>query len=537
MIKTLICIRLRSAFSSFAGMTKDGKLKKTSKGKIVLFSLLYLYLAVFLIAAFFGMAMGLSTVLLPLGLDWLYFAIFTLVALAFLFVLGIFETKSQLFECKDNELLLSMPIKPRHIILSRIFTLLIYNYLECAAVMLPAVVCYLVNGGSALGAIGTLFVILLLPLFALSLSSAVGYAVALLAKKFKRNTFMTVAVSIAFLALYFYVYNEFLSFTASGEMSEEQIAALANKFAIFEALGSIALLNPIYTPLFCVLCLGSAALAYYLISRSYISIVTANHSGKRNIYKNKTLVKRSALSAVVRKELKKFFSSAAYMLNSAMGIIFTVFLSVLVLINKNDINSVIDYISSEVGVGVRAMIFPLAICLIALVGSMNLISAASVSLEGKNLWILKSLPVSANQILIAKSLMHVIVTTPATLIASVCAIIALEVPIEYISFFVVIPLLSNVIGALLGTLINVAFPKFDFQNEAVPIKQSLSVFLTMTGMMLFEIVIGIGAFLLTLFGLPMLTTVLILLLKLVICVVLMLIMIGPASRRFEKFSA
>lgn len=59
--------------------------------------------------------------------------------------------------------------------------------------------------------------------------------------------------------------------------------------------------------------------------------------------------------------------------------------------------------------------------MLCLISSMNDITAPSVSLEGKNIWIVQSLPVTAWQVLRAKLNLHIVLTIPplAILIAAV----------------------------------------------------------------------------------------------------------------------
>ena len=130
MIKILIKNRLRSLLGTMVNKSRDGSAVKGGRGRIVLVIILYLFLAGSFAFMSTSVAMVLGTVLIPIGAAWLYFAIFIIAALSVIFILGIFETKAELFECKDNDLLLSMPIKPRDIVASRVCVVLIYNYLE-----------------------------------------------------------------------------------------------------------------------------------------------------------------------------------------------------------------------------------------------------------------------------------------------------------------------------------------------------------------------------------------------------------------------
>ena len=162
MIGILVKNRLKAVFGSAVGRARKGQeIKKPTTLKIVLFSILYLYLA----AAFFGMTIymsyTLSKALLPVA-SWFYYLIFMGISLTLTFVLSIFETKTELFECKDNDLLLSMPIKPRDIVAARIFVVLIYNYIINAIILLPAIVFFAIFAKSVAGVFGGLLILIFL---------------------------------------------------------------------------------------------------------------------------------------------------------------------------------------------------------------------------------------------------------------------------------------------------------------------------------------------------------------------------------------
>ena len=110
MIKILVKNRLSSVISAFLGRgAKNGK-NKTSGARVALFIFLYLFLAACFCFMSVYFALGFAQVFIPSGASPIYFAMFIIVTFSFLFLFSIFETKSELFECRDNELLLSMPI-------------------------------------------------------------------------------------------------------------------------------------------------------------------------------------------------------------------------------------------------------------------------------------------------------------------------------------------------------------------------------------------------------------------------------------------
>ncbi len=538
MIKTLISIRLRSALRSLVGKRKDGTAAKLSKGRIIGFGILYLYVFIVFAALFSLMAFSTAALMIPLGLDWLYFALFMLIAFSLVFIFSIFETKSELFECKDNELLLSMPINPRHIVISRIFTVLIYNYVEEALVMIPCIVMYTVFGGSIKGIIGALLISLVLPLLATSLSSGVGYLVALISKRVKKNSFITLGFSLGFLALYFVGYNAFLNGMSSLEDPNADFSLIGESFSAVRFVGEAAVLHPLWTPVFLVLSLLAAYIAYRIISASYISIVTDNRGAKRTKYRAQRLVRKSSFSALVRKELRRFFSSSAYMLNAGLGLVFMVAIAVIALINSAKLHDFVLTFATELPqFDISGTLAAIMVALIVTVSSMNFMSSAALSLEGKSLWILKTMPVTAREVLFAKAMPHIIVTTPPTVISSVLLFFAAGAQPVYLPFFIFTPIAANVFGAFFGIVINTAFPKFEFENEAQPIKQSLSTFIAMFVMMLYGLLTVAASFFLSVIGLPLLASGAVLLLTVLLAGVFAVMLLGPSARKYESFCA
>ena len=128
MFKTLLKTRLAAfgAYYSGAGRRRGGK-KQAGSGRKVLYALLFLYC----FAAFGGMFFGLFSVLAEAfagtAYAWLYFVMYAIVSFALMFIGSVFTAKTQLFEARDNELLLAMPVPPRYILGSRMVALAIYN--------------------------------------------------------------------------------------------------------------------------------------------------------------------------------------------------------------------------------------------------------------------------------------------------------------------------------------------------------------------------------------------------------------------------
>ena len=525
MIKTLIGIRMRS-FAATLGKKKDG-----SNRKLVGMIILYAFLALLFVCFSLTIAVSMAPVMIAGGLDALYFSIFMLAGFTVVFLLSIFETKSELFECRDNELLLAMPIRPHAIVIARLSVVLIINYAEYAIVFFPAVLVYLICGGVPLAAVGSLFVFLLLPLLATSFSAAVGYLVARISKKIKNNSLVTTVLSLAFLALYFFGYSslmggfgDYLEKVSTGEITE------GSPFLIF--IGEAALMRPIPFLAFLAVSLAAGALAYFLISRAYFRIVTATGKSKRAAYREKKVRQGSPFTAMVKKELLRYTSSATYMLNSGIGLLFELGVSIYFVACMEDVRGILsDFVSAE---NVDAVLPVMGILVLTVFSLCTFISGCTLSLEGKAFSQLRALPISAETVLFAKTMPHLIVTFPFTVVTATLFALATHAPWYYVIFLFLTPTAANLFCALFGMVMNVAFPRFDYENEAQVIKQSTAMFICTFGQMIFAVLLAILAVLLTFSSKGLVAVGAITALFLVLSAVMYILLVGPSARRYEK---
>ena len=168
MLKALVKKQFMELFQFFFLNRKTGRAR--SRGAIIGIIAGFAILMLFLCAVFAVLAFGMGADLLGQGQDWLYFSLFSLIAM-FMGVFGsVFNTYSSLYAAKDNDLLLAMPIPPRKLLASRLIGVYALGLMYEAEVMLPTIIIYWilvpVNAARILCPIG---LTLVLSLFVLSL--------------------------------------------------------------------------------------------------------------------------------------------------------------------------------------------------------------------------------------------------------------------------------------------------------------------------------------------------------------------------------
>ena len=479
MLKLLLKTRLQAWLAYLSGPRKTGaKPGKTSgKGRIVLFGILYLYLIVVFLGMFFAMFSAMAEPFENMGLGWFYFSFVSMTAFAMMFIFSVFTAKAQLFEARDNELLLSMPIAPAYILGSRMVSLLLLNLGFELLVMLPAAVAWCISCPvTAMGAVSFVLICLALPFFSLSVSALFGWLLALISARVRRKSLVSTVVSLLFLAAYFYVYSN-INTILTGFLNNA--AAMAESFSA--ALPIVWLGKAVAEGDIISLVLGLAclivpfAIVYFVLSKTFIRTATTRRGAAKLRYVKKEAKVASPFAALFRRETARLLSSSSYIMNAAMGSIMSIVIAVLILVKGGELVSAMTVDGLEEIAGAVAA---LALCSMA---SITTISACSVSLEGKNLWIVKSMPVAAQTVLRSKLALHLAVSTPGILLAQISCIIVLRPSGLMVLWMLLLPQIFNLFMAVFGQWANLCHPKLDWQTEAQPVKQGAAIVIAMFG--------------------------------------------------------
>lgn len=466
---------------------KNGKKARSAKGMLALWA----FLIVYLVAFFTWGAWMLGRQFLPLpGLGWLYYLLFGAAALLFGVLGSVFNTYSALYLAKDNDLLLSMPIPVKDVILSRLFSVYLMGLFYSASLSLPAMVVGLIQCGFSLPRLlGGLIWVLVISLVVLGLSCLLGWVVARASLKLKNKSILIVLFSLAFMGLYYVVYfrlmNHLPELLESAMRYGENVRGTLNPIYYFGRMGEGDWLSMLLWVLAVCLFLG---LVWLLLRHSFLSVATASGGGKKAVYREKAAHQGSASAALLRKEWYRFYSSPAYMLNCGLGLLFLLGLGIYLLIQGKDLLATltqIPFFAPESG-----MLPVLACAACCMMSFLVDITAPSVSLEGRGIWQLQSLPVTAWQALRAKLELHLALSTLPTLFCGL--IVAFMIPATLAQRLLILAnaLLFMLLMALLGLALGVRFANLSWTNEMIPIKQSAAVAFTIFGGMGLALAMG-----------------------------------------------
>lgn len=469
----LLKIRIKSVFSGNG--SKEGKGRNI--GFKVFIGIMIAYAALCFIGIFGVYFFRLAEDFVEQEYGWAYFSMVAIVMMSIGFVTTVFAAQSQIFEAKDNDLLMSMPIPVRYIVMSRIGTLLIIELVESIVIGIEAVVVYNFFGKIPMrGYFFLVFELIGLNLITATIATLLGWILAFITSKVHRKALVTTITTLALAAGFF-------ALISAGQNYLNRM--LGNDVAMENAMN-----NALY-PFYCfgkgvceggvgefLLFIGLSVLIFgglvYGLSPFFLRITTTKKGTLRKKYNPEKNKLRPVKTALLKKELKRFFTNASYMLNTGMGLLVLTAGTILLLVEKDVLFKIAgDFPYMRRNMGMFLIFIEMFFCML------NVISAPSISLEGEGLWICKSMPLKPSDILMAKVKSHLIICMPFVVMFGIAANIVLPLtPALRVGMFL-IPGGATVFTAHLGVVCNLMLPKFDWTDESVAVKQSLAVIATM----------------------------------------------------------
>ena len=486
MLKVLLKKQLSEVFKGFFYDSKKNRMR--SKPAIAAFCLFYLLVLVGILGGLFTMlSLTLCDSLTAVGMGWLFFVIMGIIAIVLGAFGSVFNTYAGLYLGKDNDLLLSMPIPVRTIVTARLTSVYLMGAMYALTAIVPAVIVYwIVAGATAANVICGILLIFVITVIVLLLSCLLGWVVAKISLKLKNKSFVTVLLSLVFIGLYYFVYfkaNTFINnLILHADVYGERIRGAAYGLYVFGRMGEGDWLSAaIVLAAVAVL----SVLTWIILSRSFLRIATSSGKTTRVRYVEKTVRQKSVFRAFFGKELSRLTSSASYMLNCGLGVLFIPAAGILLLLKGRMIYAAIDAFF-PVRTGTAAVLLLTLLCFAA---SMNIMAAPSVSLEGKTLWLPLSLPVDPKVALRAKAFVQILLTAVPMLFAGICTGIILDASPAVRILMVILPPVYAVFCAFFDLMIGTKMAILSWTNEMVPIKQSGAVMVTLFGGMGFSMLI------------------------------------------------
>lgn len=463
---------------------------KKAKAKTILISIAILYAIATFLGLFGYMFFDLGKILFQMGQIEVLVSFLAVYSIGLTFILVLFRAHGYLFHYKDYEILAPLPISQRTVLYAKMTTMFILIFISSFAFTLPIGFSYFYwNGISAIGLISYILSLIVFPLVPIIIVSMMSLGVNYITSKFKFNKiFNIIFMFIIFLA--------FMLFSFS--LGETEVNPLTGQIDFYKGLSDLYL--PMKWMIYAIhdhdllslffLVLGNISvfvLFMYLIQN--LVNYTNQRGFKANFRKNHkaiTYQSRPLMLTLVIKEWKKLISVPIYALNAGFGTVILLVAGVASLFYQNELQNMLSQMMGT-GISIETMV----LILIGFSVSMAYTPAISLSLEGKNFWIVKSLPISPKTIMLSKVLFNMVLIIPVAILSIILFGIAIKIPfISQIMMILLIISFGTAIS-LYDSIVNLYMPKFNFINEVEVVKNSAGALLGVFG----------GFFLITLSGL------------------------------------
>ena len=477
MTKALIKKELLQFLSIYTFDKRKGTLRSTAVTVLMMCLMGFAFISFSFM--FFGMYSSIAPAALEAGESWLLFSIAGALTLAISVFGSAFTTYSVLYKAKDNELLLSMPIPASRILLVRVLTICAFSLIFILAAWTPSLIAYLIFiGFSPAVLIGHIIMTVVLTAFVTAVTSVLGWLIALVSGLFRNKTVVTVLISLLFIGAYYTFYFRMNAILRSVVENISKISEAMHGWARpLMQLGKAASGEPL--PLVGSLLIAAAlfAVMYAVLAKTLFGLMTASDRTKKAVYREKRAAQSTPARALLKREIKHFFSSAVLILNVGFGVLILIAGCVAAVIKADAIRAFLSGGSlPEFVMGLKALLPALVV---SMVTNMDSFTASSVSLEGKQIWLVQSMPVSDKLTLRMKELTHF-------LISGVPGAIAAAVLSAVVGSNVWAALLSSIFAAVFvwlnagfGLMMNLVKPNLEWTNESVPVKQGIPVALSM----------------------------------------------------------
>ena len=519
------------------------KIKTKNRKASVLFPL---FLALYLMFIIGTASYGLFKQLSPMNLQYVLLSFFVFGTFIMTLIEGVYKTSSLLFNCKDDLLLLSLPIKRRTVLFIRIFKFYIFELMFNSLFMLPAMIVYVffMKTLTVTYIITSIIMLLTLPIIPIVISCFIGMITSSISSRFKYKNAIEIIFTMIFLVFIMIISFQMQSITKNIIQNATSIndvitkiyypsgvyAKLVTNFNIVDLL--IYILVNIILSILSIYVLGKF---YFKINSRLKKVQTSNNVNINDL----NIKSKSKTNSLIKKELNTFFKTPVFIINSGFGLIMFMIITFILVFKFDSLIPIITNKENGLGIPKDLIMNNISLLILSitmLTGFMTSITNSVISMEGRNINILKSLPIKVKTILMSKIYACLIITTPILLIGNIILFIKFKISIIESILLLLLVVLIPLVSHFIGILVNLRYPKLDADNATEIVKQSTSSLVSVMLGIIF-VVINIA---IIYSSINHISSILLLIIEVVVYIIidiiLYLCLINKGVKRFNKLS-
>ena len=404
-----------------------------------------------------------------------------LIVSALAFIMTLLRTNGYLFAFKEYDMLMSLPFSAKSVAACKFLYMYIKQLPWYVSICVAMLTGYGIYAHPPVGVYALwLLLSFFLPLIPMLVAAFLGFLIARISAGFRKTNIAQTVLSFVFVlaifALRFFIEDMFADDKV--EQTLQSVAqASENAARLYMPAGWFAAAVTKRSPMGILLLIGVSAVLFAvlftLVGHSYRNINSAlkSHAAARR-YKMQAQKQKSIVRTIAFKEWKRMTGSTNYMVNAALGEILAVLLGIVVLFFGFE--KVVGFVTHGAPFD-AAILQPAIPFMVYFFIGMVATTAISPSLEGKNYWILQSLPLEQKHIYRGKMLFNLCLTLPFMLFAVLCLCLSAKVPPLNTLLYLLQGTALCAFSTAWGCVCGVRHMRLDWENEIEVIKQSSAV--------------------------------------------------------------
>ena len=456
--------------------SKDKKKRNAALGAVIGYAFLGLAAVLFVGMVSYGMSSFGFQDMVPA----LVASFITLITL----FLTLFKSNGYMYAFKDYDMLMSLPFPVRTIVSNRFLLMYASDLPWNVLVSLSALAGYaIVIRPGIFIYVSWILLTPFIPLLPTVVMSLLGVFIANIGSKFRhKKLIQSILIFICVIPLFFirFIIDYLVANDKVGDLIEQTADTLSGLARLIPSIGWFvkAVING--DVLSFILLVGVSLAVYIgmvlLISRNYRRInsrLTSSAARHRSINPATGFRPRSIISTVAYKDFKTIMGSSLNIVNLGMGSVLSILLGlILPFINIKDLveSSLGDQISFNISD--FALLWPVLIYFFV---GMCPVTAPGPSLEGKNYWIIKSLPVDMLKVSQGRIVLNLYFNLIPGLFAMIGGMIALRA--HFLDYILGILMLTSMVlfSTTYGLRCGLKHIRLDWENEIEVVKQGTAV--------------------------------------------------------------
>ena len=399
-------------------------------------------------------------------------------ASVFVLVMAFSQGSATLSGFADFDTLMGMPIRTSLVVFARFLALYLVEAVYSLAFLLPCGILYgIIARPAAWFYPAYLVMTLLVPVLPVVIGSGADLLLSAAFAKSKYKKGITSTIKTVFLLVF--VAGAYLLPRMTDRILENPTAIADSLSRIYPpaawfakgATGSIPHVL-LYTLGSIVLCAGFL----FVLNRTFLPLHDRLASSYHVVnYRLKRQRQNSVIRALFTVEARRFLNSTAWVLNTVIGVVLIIAIGIAGSIFSRRL------IETASELGLVAFLPAILIGVLIFCATLAPTTACAISMEGKQVWISKQLPIPAQKWLRAKLYVNLALAGPALLVSITLLSIAFRAalhPLDVAGLYL-LPVASLLCTTVLGLLVNAKMPRLSWKSDTEVVKQSGAVLIMM----------------------------------------------------------